>query len=77
MRKESNKKDDNKSTLKDRLDQDILSKLSSKKESMRKQQKEMEEQDRQKKLAERKRKEENISFEELFFESDMDWKKYK
>ncbi|MRH42323.1 DUF3886 domain-containing protein [Aquibacillus halophilus] len=75
------KKKQESNTLKDRLNDELLAKLTTKKQELRKQEEDKlqkeKEKEKQVKIAEQKRKEANKSFEELLSDSEMDWRKFK
>ncbi|SDJ66105.1 YqkE family protein [Sediminibacillus albus] len=73
----SRKNKDDGSSLKDRLDAELLTQLTSKKHQLKNEQQQKQELERQKKIEARKQREANKSFEELLQESNMDWKKFK
>lgn len=73
----SKKKKQEQGSLGDYLNDDVLSKLRSKKTELKRQEEEHQEEERQRRIEEKKRKEANKSFEELLNESDLDWKPYK
>ncbi|MCT2537458.1 YqkE family protein [Aquibacillus koreensis] len=77
MSKRKKVKDENSNALRDRLDLNLVSQLTEKKEKLKKQIEEDQERERKQKIEERKQKEANKSFEELLAESELDWKKYK
>ena len=64
-------------TLGDQLNEDLLSKLQSKKTELKQQEADREESERLRRIEERKRREANKSFEELLNESELDWKSFK
>ncbi|WP_053219324.1 YqkE family protein [Virgibacillus senegalensis] len=75
MAKKSQNGDTN--SLKERLDPELVNKLSSKKKELKKEEQAKLEQEKQRKAEERKIREANKSFEELLKESDLDWHQYK
>ncbi|TGB04399.1 YqkE family protein [Halobacillus salinus] len=64
-------------TLGAQLNEELLSKLQSKKTELKEQEEKRQEKERLERIKERKRQEENKSFEELLKESDLDWKSFK
>ncbi|WP_407268833.1 YqkE family protein [Radiobacillus sp. PE A8.2] len=76
MSKQKNKQDD-KSSLKDRLGADVLNKLAMKKSSLKEAEQQAVELANKRKIEERKQREKNKSFEELLEESNLDWQKFK
>ncbi|MBB2483155.1 MULTISPECIES: YqkE family protein [Heyndrickxia] len=70
-------KQDEKLTLKDSLNQDILLKLKQAQHDLVQKEENEKLQEEERKREERRRKEKNKSFEELLNENPMDWKKFK
>ncbi|SDI96931.1 DUF3886 domain-containing protein [Salimicrobium halophilum] len=68
---------DQKPSLKDQMDEDLVKQLQNKKKQWKQQELEAEERERKRRLEEKRKSEANKSFEELLEESEMDWKKYK
>lgn len=78
QRNHSNKpKQEEKATLRDQLDNDILSKLKEKKQELKVEEKRNQEQEEERLREERRQREKNKSFEELLSESHLDWKNFK
>jgi hypothetical protein len=71
------KKESDQHFLKNRLSEEMVSKLSQKKGELKEREIQSLEQERIRKIEERKKKEANKSFEELLSESELDWKKFK
>lgn len=65
------------SMLGSQLDDEVLSRLRSKKSELKQREVDKEEEARQRRMEERKQREENKSFEELLNESELDWKSFK
>ncbi|WLR49688.1 YqkE family protein [Bacillus tianshenii] len=63
--------------LGDRLDGNVFAKLKEKQKELQAVEKQREEEEKQRRIQERKEREKNKSFEELFEESNLDWRKYK
>jgi len=70
-------KQDEKLTLGDSLNQDILLKLKQAQQQLKQEEEQQKLQEEERKRKERRQKEKNKSFEELLNENPMDWKKYK
>lgn len=64
-------------SLKDYLDNSVLSQLQDKKNELKKVEEKKKEEELERKREERRLREKNKSFEELLNESDMDWEKFK
>ncbi|MET3696198.1 uncharacterized protein DUF3886 [Bacillus oleivorans] len=70
-------KNDQDSSLKDRLNPEILKKMQETKLELKEIEKKKAEAEEARKREERMYREKNKSFEELLNESNLDWKKYK
>lgn len=77
QRKQANPKQEAGITLGDMLNQDLLKQLKETQQELKNKEQKQKEAEEQRKHEERRLKEKNKSFEELFNESNMDWKKYK
>ncbi|MGP4074314.1 YqkE family protein [Halobacillus sp. K22] len=71
------KKGQKEGSLSEQLNEDVLTRLRSKKSELKQHEAERHEQERQRRLEERKKQEANKSFEELLNESELDWKTFK
>ncbi|RWZ60163.1 DUF3886 domain-containing protein [Halobacillus fulvus] len=71
------KKKHQEGTLGAQLNEDVLSRLRSKKTELKNLEAKREEEEKQRRIEERRKREANKSFEELLNESDMDWKSFK
>ncbi|MGO4886943.1 YqkE family protein [Anaerobacillus sp. MEB173] len=71
------KKNENILDIESRIDKGIWEKLKDTKKNLKLEEERKEEALRQKKIKERIEREKNKSFEELFEESNLDWKKFK
>ncbi|GIN38264.1 MULTISPECIES: YqkE family protein [Heyndrickxia] len=72
-----NKQTDDKLTLQDTLNQDILLKLKHTQQQLKQDEESKKKLEEERKREERRQKDKNKSFEELLNENPMDWKKYK
>ncbi|MGE8204415.1 YqkE family protein [Heyndrickxia sp. NPDC080065] len=72
-----NKPSDERLTLQDTLNQDILIKLKKAQQELQHEEENKKLLEEERKKEERRKREKNKSFEELFNESSMDWKKFK
>ncbi|WP_342670263.1 DUF3886 domain-containing protein [Bacillus solimangrovi] len=63
--------------VKDRLGSDVFAKLKEKQKELKAVEEKHAEEEKQRKIKEKKEREKNKSFEELFEESNMNWKEYK
>ena len=70
-------KNDQDSSLKERLNPEILKKMQETKLQLKEREKRKAEEDEARKREERRLREKNKSFEELLNESNLDWKKFK
>jgi hypothetical protein len=70
-------KSDDKLTLQDSLNQDILAKLKQAQQQLKQEEENQKLQEEERKREERRQKEKNKSFEELLNENPLDWKKFK
>ncbi|MED1205267.1 YqkE family protein [Heyndrickxia acidicola] len=70
-------KPEEKLTLKDALDQNIVEKLKQAQNQLKEAEEKKKIQEEERKRLERKQREKNKSFEELLAESSMDWKSFK
>jgi len=77
VKPQQKQKDESVVTLKERLNDDLMSKLQADKTQLVTQEKQAIEELEAKKLFEQKQREKNKSFEELLNDSNMDWKKFK
>jgi trehalose/maltose hydrolase-like predicted phosphorylase len=78
MKKNTNKKkDDQKVSVSDYLNQDLVEKLKAVKKDLTIEQQEKEAELERQKVEERKQREKNKSFEELLSESSLTWKDFK
>jgi len=77
VKPQQKQKDESVVTLKERLNDDLMSKLQAAKTQLVAQEKQAIEELEAKKLFEQKQREKNKSFEELLNDSNMDWKKFK
>ncbi|WP_096200861.1 YqkE family protein [Bacillus sp. FJAT-45350] len=75
--KQSQRQDTGQLELKDRLDKKSIEKLKHASKMVEQQEKQEKEVERQRKIAERKEQEKNKTFEQLFEESNLDWKTFK
>ncbi|MCA1030619.1 YqkE family protein [Bacillus timonensis] len=73
----TSKKTDEKLSLGDLLNKDIVSKLKETQKDIKEEEKRRQELQMEKEREERKLREKNKTFEELLNESSMDWSKYK
>lgn len=76
QKSQKNEQEDKISIL-DRLDQNVFAKLKEKQDELKIEAKKQQELEEERKRQERKQREKNKSFEDLFNESNLDWKKYK
>jgi hypothetical protein len=70
-------KPEEKLTLQDALDQNIVEKLKQAQHQLKEEEEQKKLQEEERKRQERKQREKNKSFEELLLESSMDWKNFK
>lgn len=77
QKRKPQKKEDDRLTLQDSLNQDILSKLKQAQQDLKAEEESRKLQEEERKREERRQREKNKSFEELLNESSMDWQKYK
>lgn len=77
VKKKQKSRNDDKATLFDQLDQDVLNKLKAKKQELKVEAQRQEAADEERKREERRQREKNKSFEELLSESNLDWKNFK
>lgn len=79
MAKQRNRKQeqDDSLSLQDRLNSDMFAKLKEKQKQLKDDEQHREEEAKQRRIQERKEREKNKSFEELFEESSLDWRKFK
>ncbi|PPA71321.1 YqkE family protein [Jeotgalibacillus proteolyticus] len=75
--KQPKQRDERKPTLKDSLNNDLLTKLQETKKDLVNEENRRAEEEKKKKAEAKKRIEQNKSFEELLEESGMDWRDYK
>lgn len=71
------KEQEDKISILDHLDQNVFAKLKEKQQELKMEEKKQQELEEEQKRLERKQREKNKSFEELFNESSLDWKKFK
>lgn len=71
------KVEDDKLLLGERLQGDLIEKLKAKQKSLREEENRKQEEELARRREEARLREKNKSFEELFNESSMDWKKFK
>lgn len=76
-KKQQQKQTNDASTLKDRLQGDLLQQLQEKKTQLKQEEEKKQEEARLKAIEERKQREANKSFEELLNESHLDWETFK
>lgn len=77
--KQKNQKNEqqDKISILDHLDQNVFAKLKEKQSELKMEAKKQQELEEEQKRLERKQREKNKSFEDLFNESNLDWKKFK
>ncbi|HHW37119.1 MAG TPA: YqkE family protein [Bacillales bacterium] len=77
--KQKNQKNEqqDKISILDHLDQNVFAKLKEKQSELKMEAKKQQELEEEQKRRERKQREKNKSFEDLFNESNLDWKKFK
>ncbi len=76
QKSQKNEQEDKISIL-DHLDQNVFAKLKEKQAELKIEAKKQQELEEEQKRQERKQREKNKSFEDLFNESNLDWKKFK
>ena len=71
------KKDDSALTLKDIINPELMKQLKEQQDQLKAAEERRKEEEEQRKREERRLKEKNKSFEELLYESGMNWKEFK